>query len=112
LNSHLLIVAIDCVNFIDCEGPVALAHNTLAEELLPFIGVAMENGAFKVSTRAAVENTRVFREYTCALGNNTSYLNKGIHVDHSKITKMIFNWKILDSCEDNRMDVVIIWEQL
>ena len=39
LNSHLLIVSVDSVDFIYCEGAIALANYALAEERLAFMSI-------------------------------------------------------------------------
>jgi len=107
-----LIVSIDSIDLIDREGPIRLADDTLTEELLTLVGIAVINRSLDVTAAASVEDLRVLWENPGTLGNNTSNLDKAVHMNHSEVSQLILYWKLFDTSEDSRVDEVIVGEEL
>jgi hypothetical protein len=96
-----LIVSIDSIDLINREGSVGLADDALTKELLTLVGIAVINRSLDVSATASVEDLGVLRENTGTLGNDTSNLDKAVHMYHSEVSQLILNWKLLDTSKDS-----------
>ena len=75
LNGQLLVVAIDCLDLIDCEGSISLAHNTTTKSLSGFIWIGLINGSLSVTALAFEEHFGVLGENRSALGDHTLKLD-------------------------------------
>ena len=92
------------------ERSVRLAENALSQELLFFvIHFSMESRSLDVlALHASVIHLNQFWKDSSSLGDDSSDLDKSVEMHLSQVSKLVLNWKILDSDENLFGGVLIV----
>jgi len=92
---------------------LGLTDDALTQVLLLLFDIVVEEWALEILALLTSE-VHFFElwENSCSLGNNSSNLDKCIQMNLSQISKLILNWKILDSDKDLIVNLMIVWINL
>ena len=113
LDCPFLVVTEEAFTFFKVVWASALAKNAHSKVLLVFIMGVVEEWALDVLAAIASE-VQLFElwEYSGSLGDNTSELDESIQMHLSQVPEFIFDWEVLDSDENEPVQLVVIWIKL
>ncbi len=110
LNGQLLIVSVDCLDLIDSERTVSLAHNTATESFSGLIWITLINGSLSVTALAFEEHFGVLGENCSALRDHTLKLDKSVEMHLSQLSELVFNGQFVDAHINLLMELLcVIW---
>lgn len=110
LNGQLLVVAVDCLDLIDSEGAISLAHNTATKSLSCFIWITLIYGSLSVTAHALEEHFGVLGEDCSALRDYTLKLDKSVQMNLSQLSELVFNGQFVDAHINLLVELLcVIW---
>jgi len=113
LDGQLLIVAVDSLDLINSVGATRLAHNTNSQTFLSLIWVCVKDWSLCVATLTLEEHFGVLWENLRSLGHHTLELDQCVEMHLTQLTKLVLNWKLVDTHEDFSMELLcVVWVDL